>query len=201
MPLPALPRLAHRPPATSLAAAIAALLCLGACSVTTRYTATPEQLAQAAQVPADEAATTALPVYRLVGANKPPKPVYVRAEDLRAAQPETLVAAAAPTVRSRRYSPMVTAGVTLTTIGSIISVVGSVIYFASPDNQLAGGIVALSAEPMMITGTVLWIVGLMRPPQEVAAGRPDIRYLPLATPATPMPGFGPPPAPVLSLRF
>jgi hypothetical protein len=32
----------------------------------------------------------------------------------------------------------------------------------------AGYAMAVSAEPLMITGTVLWIIGLMKHPQEVA---------------------------------
>jgi hypothetical protein len=52
----------------------------------------------------------------------------------------------------------------------------------------------------MLAGTLMWIFGLQRPPQEVAPGRPGVRYLE-AGPALPAPGVAPAPPPVLSLRF
>jgi hypothetical protein len=71
-------------------------------------------------------------------------------------------------VKSKARSSMVLAGSLLTWIGSAISITGTVLYFAgSGDLHTAGLITAPSAEPLMITGTVLWVVGLIRHPQEV----------------------------------
>lgn len=195
--------------------AVAAALFLGGCWVTERYIATPEQVTQAAQVPAGEAAATALPVhrYRKTAGREVGKAVFLRADALARSQPElgpTLPASAAaglpassPPVllRSRRYSPVVTAGATLTGVGTVISVVGTIIYFTSTgDTNLAGGIVALSAEPMMLAGTLMWIFGILRPPQEVGAGRAAVRYL--ESPPVPLaPALPAPPPPALSLRF
>lgn len=203
-------------------------LFLSGCWVTERYIATPAQRVQAAQLSTVYAETTALPVhrYKKTPGHEVGKAVYLRADALTKAQEEpalplpsgTAVGGAGPggapvVIRSRRYSPVVTAGATLTGVGSIISVVGTIIYFTSTgDNNLAGGIVALSAEPMMLAGTLMWIFGILRPPQEVAAGRAEVRYLE-AAPALPTPPLSsavpaaspsplpPAPAPALSLRF
>lgn len=213
-------------PSSVRVGAAACGLLLGGCWVTERYIATPEQRAQAAQLPAGDAMVTALPVhrYKKTPGREVGKAVFLRADALAQGQEEpgsTLPPASAAAVgesgsapvvlRSRRYSPVVTAGATLTGVGSIISVVGTIIYFTSTgDNNLAGGIVALSAEPMMLAGTLMWIFGILRPPQEIAAGRAGVRYLE-AAPAPPAPPLSPvvpaaplsslPPAPALSLRF
>lgn len=196
-------RLAPARPALSRAAgvgAVALTLALGGCWVSERYLVTPEQIDQARQVPAPEAATTALPVQRYAG---PPgrgqagKAVLLRTEALAQAQPEP---GSPPTVvRSRRYSPVVTAGAVLTGVGTVLSVGGTILYFAtSGDLHTVGGVVALSAEPMMLAGTLMWIFGILRPPQEVSAGRANVRYLQVPAPLAPQ---APPPAPALSLRF
>ena len=215
-------------PSSVRAGAAACGLLLGGCWVTERYITTPEQRVQAAQLPAGDPTVTVLPVhrYKKTPGREVGKAVFLRADALAQGQEEpgsalppgaaTAVAESggAPVViRSRRYSPVVTAGATLTGVGSIISVVGTIIYFTSTgDNNLAGGIVALSAEPMMLAGTLMWIFGILRPPQEVAAGRAGVRYLeavptlptsPLspAVPAAPLSSLPPAPAPALSLRF
>lgn len=184
--------------ATRLLPLVGALLVSG-CWVSERYLVTPEQLDQARQVPAAAAATTALPVHRYVGAadrGQAGKAVLLRAEALALAQAES--AGVPIVVRSRRYSPVVTAGAALTGVGTVLSVAGTILYFAgSGDLHTAGGIVALSAEPMMLAGTLMWIFGILRPPQEVSAGRAGVHYLPVPEPLTP-PAAPPPPA--LSLR-
>lgn len=181
------------------AGALALILNLGGCWVSERYLVTPEQIDQARQVPAPEAARTALPVQRYAGPaghGQAGKAVLLRAEALALGQPEP----GSPTVvRSRRYSPVVTAGAVLTGVGTVLSVAGTILYFAgSGDLHTAGGVVALSAEPMMLAGTLMWIFGILRPPQEVSAGRANVRYLPLPAPLVPQ---VPPPTPALSLRF
>lgn len=214
-------------PSSVRVGAAACGLLLGGCWVTERYIATPSQRVQAAQLSSVYATETALPVhrYKKTPGREVGKAVFLRADAMAQAQEETAstlppgsAAAAEPggapvVIRSRRYSPVVTAGATLTGVGSIISVVGTIIYFTSTgDNNLAGGIVALSAEPMMLAGTLMWIFGILRPPQEVAAGRAGVRYLeaapalptsPLAPalPAAPLSAMPPTPAPALSLRF
>jgi hypothetical protein len=68
-------------------------------------------------------------------------------------------------------SPMVTAGVVTTLVGSALSILGTITYFATlnghDDLHFAGGMVALSGEPLMIAGSVLWPLGLVRPPRGV----------------------------------
>lgn len=184
-------------------------LLLGGCWVSERYLVTPGQLEQARQVPAAEAAITALPVHRYVGTadhGQAGKAVLLRAAALAQAQVEPgspSTSPASPTapmiVRSRRYSPVVTAGAVLTGVGTVLSVAGTILYFAgSGDLHTAGGIVALSAEPMMLAGTLMWIFGILRPPQEVGAGRAGVHYLPALESIAPPP---PPPPLALSLRF
>jgi hypothetical protein len=75
-------------------------------------------------------------------------------------------------VRSAVKSRFVTAGAVLTLVGSGISIAGGLIFFiglARNDSTLMniGYGLAPSAEPMMITGTVMWVVGLRRHPQEI----------------------------------
>ena len=186
--------------------ALAGLLGLGGCYVTERYLVTPEQLAQAAQILPAEAANTALPVRRYVipapGREPSGKPVFVRAEDVQHGLAELGTPPSVLIVR--RYSPAVTAGVALTVIGSLISVAGSIVFFSSfntaGDLHTISGVIALSAEPMMLAGTLLWIMGIQRPAQEVSAGRPGVHYLELVSPV-PAPTQLPTPAPALSLRF
>ncbi|HEY7955173.1 MAG TPA: hypothetical protein VII38_07760 [Polyangia bacterium] len=71
------------------------------------------------------------------------------------------------TTRSAYQRPMVKAGIALTAIGSAISIAGTILYFStSGDPHTTGLILAPSAEPLMITGTVLWVVGLIRAPHD-----------------------------------
>jgi hypothetical protein len=74
-------------------------------------------------------------------------------------------------------------------IGTAISLAGTVIAIAgSGDLRFAGEITALSAEPIMLTGTGLWIAGAARRPFEVPPGRPGLDVLggapPLPRPTT-----------------
>lgn len=68
-----------------------------------------------------------------------------------------------------RYNPMATAGVVMTWVGTAISAAGTAMFFATSSGpiRLAGAILAGTAEPIMLTGTGLWIGGLARPPDEV----------------------------------
>jgi hypothetical protein len=77
-------------------------------------------------------------------------------------------------------STMITAGSVLVWLGSAMSVVGTALFFASesPTPHWTGAGLAAGGEPLMIVGTALWIVGVLKRPQEVPAGRADIHYLP-----------------------
>jgi hypothetical protein len=172
------------------------------CYVTESYRVSPRQLAQVAALPEAERAITAVPVTRVENG----RPVWVRADALtplpatgpqpdrqtdRQADQQTNPQASPETngpvqVRSRRYSPMVTAAVILTGIGTVASIAGTIGFFVGKDSvSTAFGILALSAEPPMMIGTVLWPIGIVRAPQRVKPGDPSLRYLdPPAAPIT-----------------
>jgi len=74
-------------------------------------------------------------------------------------------------VRARAYNPAVTAGSTLTWLGTAISLLGSGLFLAGRVRGdealfLAGSLTALSAEPVMWAGIGYWLAGTMRPPFE-----------------------------------
>lgn len=75
-------------------------------------------------------------------------------------------------VLARARNPLVTAGSVLTWIGTAISLGGTFVAVAGKGRGddglfLIGGITALAAEPLMLTGTGLWIAGANRRPYEV----------------------------------
>lgn len=104
---------------------------------------------------------------------KDQKPVRVRTRALRfdpARLPETELIS----IEARALNRMVTAGSVLTWIGTAISLVGTGLVAAGKlrgDDGLfvVGGVMALSAEPIMWTGTGLWIGGALRRPYEAPA--------------------------------
>lgn len=169
------------------------LVCsVSGCYVTESYLVSPQQLAQVAALPEAERAITAVPVTHAAKG----RPVWVRADAL-VPGPASGAQANQPTdppassdakglvqVRTRRYSPMVTAAVILTGIGTVASIAGTIGFFVGKDSvSTAFGILALSAEPPMMIGTVLWPIGIVRAPQQVKPGNPSLRYL--AAPAPP----------------
>lgn len=109
------------------------------------------------------------------------KSVWVKTDALRSAasalnqqQLGLNTAAISVSIPVRAYSPKITAGAALTWIGTAISLVGTVLVAVGKiqDNSTlfyAGGISALAAEPLMWTGTGLWIAGALRPPFETTA--------------------------------
>lgn len=115
------------------------------------------------------------------------KSVWVKSEALRPAlsalAPQALGANAqaplgAVSIPVRAYNPKITAGAALTWIGTGISLVGTVLVAVGKvqDNSplfYAGAISALAAEPLMWTGTGLWIAGALRPPFETSTPRPE----------------------------
>lgn len=176
-----------------------ALLVLGAssCYVTESYLVSPQQLAQVAALPEAERAITAVPVTHAAKG----RPVWVRADaltpsptsDAQASPPPSPDATGRVQVRTRRYSPMVTAAVILTGIGTVASIAGTIGFFVGKDSvSTAFGILALSAEPPMMIGTILWPLGIVRAPQRVKPGDPSLRYL---DPPPAAPAAAPPAAP------
>ncbi len=74
-------------------------------------------------------------------------------------------------VRARAYNPALTAGSTLTWVGTAVSLLGSGLFLAGRVRGdealfLAGSLTALTAEPVMWAGIAYWLAGTMRPPQE-----------------------------------
>jgi hypothetical protein len=68
----------------------------------------------------------------------------------------------------RHTTAMVTAGQVLTFVGTAISLTGTAMFLAT-DNFSGSGpvnttglVLAPAAEPIMIAGTVLWVVGLIK---------------------------------------
>jgi hypothetical protein len=136
-------------------------LCASGCWVKHAYLLDPPELARASTLPiGDTVAATR---------EKDGQAVRVRVETLK---PETARPAGARVrVVSAAHSRMVLAGSLLTWIGSAISIAGTVMALATHDGDVhtAGLVLAPSAEPLMITGTVLWVVGAIRHPQEAGA--------------------------------
>lgn len=141
-------------------AAALALLSLGSgCYVRTSYLIAPDQEQALAALPPEELRQATVPLRRA----SDQRPVVVRADSARAALPSR-----GQLIHTRRYSPMVTSAVALVALGSALSVAGTIMFLSTEgDLRLIGGLIALSGEPPMITGTVLWPLGITRPPQEV----------------------------------
>jgi hypothetical protein len=160
------------------------------CSTQDQYLVTTAQLAALRSPPAttsapdagapDPESESAIPAQRRGGG----QPVWLKrsAIDVSSATPGPAApGAASPAgdhvlVRARAYSPALTAGATLTWVGTGISLIGSGLFLAGRirgDNGLflAGSFTALTAEPVMWAGIVYWFAATLRPAQEVAAPR------------------------------
>jgi hypothetical protein len=169
-----------KPPFRSLATLALILTLTAGCTSRHEYDFAPGVLERAAALPPEARERTAVPA-RLPTSGRA---VHVRVSAL----PAEVLAAPLPGRRTVRVeTPLLTAAVVLTCVGSVVSVVGSAIFFAtwnapagtpSGDLHLGGGISALAAEPLMWAGTILWPLALMRPRHEVAPGRRDLTYLP-----------------------
>lgn len=99
------------------------------------------------------------------------KPVTVRRDSLvrgasrRAGSEGTL--GAEVVVTTRRYSALATTGVVLTSVGTVLSVIGSGLFFGTKGtSRTVGAVLAGAGEPFMISGTVAWILGMQRSPME-----------------------------------
>lgn len=112
-----------------------------------------------------------VPEYVSAVREKDRRPVFVKTASL---QKETLTPLGTDSFRieARGINRLITAGSILTWVGTAISLAGTAIVAVGKlqDNTplfYAGGITALAAEPLMWTGTGLWIGGAMRLPFEV----------------------------------
>lgn len=73
-------------------------------------------------------------------------------------------------VTTRALGKMTTAGIVLTFAGTALSLVGSGLFFGtSGTTRIVGAVLAGSGEAPMISGSVLWVLGLRRYPAETAA--------------------------------
>jgi hypothetical protein len=145
------------------------LVCLSGCWSRERYLIEPAVLVRAAR------------------REKGGRQVYVRASALPEAPLQ--LAPQAPSglpvrIEVAARNQALTAGATLTWVGSVLSVAGSIVFFTllargEQDSPLfvASGVTALVAEPIMWAGTILWPLALVRPPYEVRRGQVGVRYL------------------------
>jgi hypothetical protein len=146
-------------------------LLLAGCLTGDHYYVAQTALDAADRLSPDERAHTALPARE----RKTGKTAFVRSStiDERGAVENGEVA-----IRARAPSRMILAGSILTWVGSAISIGGTLMWLLTSKGPVydAGIGLTASAEPIMIAGTVLWIVGGLRHPETVAPGRDDVRY-------------------------
>ncbi len=150
---------------TALAGLLASSALAG-CMSHESYSIALQPLAEAQALASDARAHAAIPAIRLHDGHA----VYLSGTriDATTTSPVTIVAP----------SRLVKAGVILTLVGTAISLAGSGLYFfGAGRTRLAGEILAPGAEPLMISGTILWIVGALRPPGELGTGHTGVHYL------------------------
>lgn len=155
-----------------------ALQALTGCYSHERYLLDTATLAGAQRLSAADRSRAILPAHRVEN----DKAVHVRLSTLQLdqAKPFDNTHVAVP---SHTLNKMVTAGSIMTWTGSAISVAGTIAFAIFGGNihhqdALTAGLVALSAEPIMLTGTVLWILGqTSHRPEETKLGNPDLLYL------------------------
>jgi hypothetical protein len=163
----------------ALAVAAAAIAVLdGGCYTHEPYLVDSAQLARARALGDGDRGRAVIEAHRA----KDGRAVHLLAATLQVdeARPETPTTTRVP---SHTLNRMVTAAQVLTWVGSAISVAGTIVFVAHHADlhdatASTAGIVALSAEPVMLTGTMLWIYGQTRNrPEEVPTGRRDLLYL------------------------
>lgn len=142
-------------------AALVTLLASG-CFSSTQYRVDADTAARVTQLSDDEARAQTVPAIKV----KKNRAVKLHAEDVKRG---LIRSGGTLDFTTGRYNPMATAGVVMTWVGTAISAAGTAMFFATSGGavHLAGAILAGSAEPIMLTGTGLWIGGLARPPDEV----------------------------------
>jgi hypothetical protein len=130
------------------------------------YLVEPSVMEMAVRLPEAERATKTAPARRADDL----RPVQVRLDALRLADAKPGPGGAL-LVPTRAYSPMITAGSALTWIGTVISITGTTLAAAyhfdlGTDGGRAGVATAITAEPIMLIGTLLWTFSDRHRPQE-----------------------------------
>lgn len=139
--------------------ALALLPSLAGCTIERKYVVDPavaEQLSQGSPVPT-------FPALR----EKDRQPATVQTRSYVAGTAR--VVGSDTVVTTRQTGKMLAAGIWLTMFGTAISVVGAGLYWGTTGtSKTVGAALAGSGEPFMISGSVLWVLGLNRSPQEAA---------------------------------
>ena len=147
--------------------ACAGLPLLLGCVSHERYTVSRAELVTVAELRAQGRAPQAIAALR----EQDGKAAAVRLSALRY-DPNRLPNTELVSVEARAKNRLVTAGSVFTWVGTAISLFGTGLFAAgrlrSDDGLfLIGAVMSLSAEPIMWTGTGLWIGGALRRPYEV----------------------------------
>lgn len=144
------------------------------CSVGDRYIVAPETLASIRALSTAQREHTAAPAQRAkngLGAE-----VRVSTFALAEARPrpdgQTEVPTRMPSRRLKLANALVWAGTPASIAGLLMVIIGRGAV------RWSGLALAAAAEPVMITGTVLWVKGANAHPQELPRGLADVTYLP-----------------------
>ncbi len=142
--------------------ALALLSSLTGCSIERQYVVDPavaEQLTQGSPVPT-------FPALR----QKDRRPTTVQTSSYVAGSARAI--GTDTVVTTKKTGKMLAAGIWLTMFGTAISVVGAGLYWGTAGtSKTVGAVLAGSGEPFMISGSVLWVLGLNRNPQEGPAAQ------------------------------
>lgn len=156
-----------RPTPASLVLACASLLCGTGCTIRDRYLIDRTALVSLAALPEAEREGRKVPAVR----EQDGKRTLLRGDRIPLA-PSAWVTDPV-SVGTRVPAPMITAGAVLTVIGSILSIAGTSAWLAtrnSGHDDVSNGMlgVSIAAEPIMLSGTLLWVFGTLAHPTEVA---------------------------------
>ena len=147
---------------------------LCACSVGERYVVAPETLASIQALSMEQREHTAAPAQRA----KDRRFATVRASTfaLAEAKPDidgqVLMQTRMPSHRLKLANALVWAGTPPSIAGLLMIIIGRGAV------RWSGLALAAAAEPVMITGTVLWVKAANAHPQELPRGLSDVTYLP-----------------------
>jgi hypothetical protein len=161
-------------PVLRAAICAAAILSAAGCSSHERYLITRAQVEALAQA-AEGSTPPALPAVR----ESDHKSVWVRTDALHLSAgtlSNPTVSGETLAIEVRAPNRKISAGAALTWIGTVVSLVGTVLFAVGKvqdQNALfyAGAFTALAAEPIMWTGTGLWLSGALHPPFETSPPR------------------------------
>ena len=151
------------------------LVVLGSgCTVGDRYLVAPQTWSAVTAMPQPERWHVAAPATRAHGGQA----VEVRASEL-SVKEAVVREGGVVAVPSRTHSRRIVVGSTLVWIGTPLSIAGlCMVIFGRNAVRWAGIPIAAVAEPLMISGTVLWVQGARAHPQELPRGLADMTYLP-----------------------